>query len=141
MREGGLGGGGSRLAPKVGSHGQCDLPSSARLGVPTFGCLVSQAPELLTIPEPRQGAGEREIPPCLRVSTAHVLSGGVGGGWGKLLGGAWPSCFSSGAHRRWLRGGVRLIYRPLTCTLAEVDGHCAGLGSCHCVGPVSCSAQ
>ena len=28
--------------------------------VPTFGCLVSQPPRLLTIPEPHQGAGERE---------------------------------------------------------------------------------
>ena len=32
-----------------------------------LGCLVSQPPRLLTIPVPRQGAGEREIPPCLYV--------------------------------------------------------------------------
>ena len=35
------------------------------------GCLVSQPPRLLTIPEPHQGAGEREIPPCLCVCCAR----------------------------------------------------------------------
>ena len=55
-----LGWGGSRLAPKAVPHGQCDLTSP-----PAFGRLVSQPPKLLTIPELHQGAGEREIPPCL----------------------------------------------------------------------------
>ena len=57
---------GSRLAPKVVTHGQCARTSPARLGT-LPGCLVSQPPRLLTIPVPRQGADEREIPPCLYV--------------------------------------------------------------------------
>ena len=50
--------------------------------VPTFGCLFSQPPRLLTIPEPGQGAGEREILPCLCVSVARTPGVG-GGGWHK----------------------------------------------------------
>ena len=42
------------------------------------GCLVSQPPTLLTIPEPHRGAGGREIPPCLRVLWARVWGGGGG---------------------------------------------------------------
>ena len=57
---------GSRLAPKLVTHGQCARTSAARLGIPP-GSLVSQPPRLLTIPVPRQGGGEREIPPCLYV--------------------------------------------------------------------------
>ena len=41
--------------------------------VPTFGCLVSQPPRLLTIPKPHQGAGEMEILPCLCLSVARTL--------------------------------------------------------------------
>ena len=48
--------------------------------VPTFGCLVSQPSRLLTIPEPHQGAGEREMPLCLvcmcRAPGRHALQGG-----------------------------------------------------------------
>ena len=40
--------------------------------VPTSGCLVSQPLRLLTIPEPHQGAGEREMLPCLCVSVARA---------------------------------------------------------------------
>ena len=50
---------GSRLAPKVVTHGQCARTSPARLGTPP-GCLVSQPSRLLTIPVPRRGADERE---------------------------------------------------------------------------------
>ena len=42
------------------------------------GCLVSQPSRLLTTPEPHQGAGGREMPPCLCVSAAR----GGGGDWG-----------------------------------------------------------
>ena len=52
--------------------------------VPTSGCLVSQPPRLLTIPEPRQGAGEKEIPLYMCVSVAHAPRGGASGhtmGW------------------------------------------------------------
>ena len=35
--------------------------------VPPSGCLVSQPSRLLTTLVPRQGADEREIPPCLYV--------------------------------------------------------------------------
>ena len=65
-RRGGLVWFGSRLAPKVVTHGQCARTSPARLGTPP-GCLVSQPPRLLMIPVPCQGADEREIPPCLYV--------------------------------------------------------------------------
>ena len=68
---------GSGLAPKVVSHGLCDLMSPAQLG-PYFGCLVSQPPRLLMIPELHQGVGEREIPLCLCVPVARTL--GLGGG-------------------------------------------------------------
>ena len=55
----------------LGSRQRRCLTASAALPhrhdwVPTFGCLFSQPPRLLTIPKPRQGAGEREIPPCGR---------------------------------------------------------------------------
>ena len=45
----------------------------------TFGCLVSQLPRLLMIPKPHQGAGEREIPPCLCVlaRAPRAWGGGV----------------------------------------------------------------
>ena len=43
--------------------------------VPTFGCLVSQPPRLRTTHEPRQGAGEGGIPPCLCVSFARAPGG------------------------------------------------------------------
>ena len=76
----GLGWVGSWLAPEVGPHGRCVLPSPARLG-----CLVSQAPRLLTTPAPHQGAGGREISPCLCVFVAHV-QGGAGGHAGSHLG-------------------------------------------------------
>ena len=36
-----------------------------------LGRVVSQPPRLLTIPEPHQGTGEREIPPCLCICHAH----------------------------------------------------------------------
>ena len=36
------------------------------------GCLVSQPSRLLTTPEPHQGAGGREMLPCLCVSAARV---------------------------------------------------------------------
>ena len=54
-------------------------PSLTSTTGPYPGCLVSQPPRLLTIPEPHQGAGGREIPPCLcvcRACTGHV--GGSG---------------------------------------------------------------
>ena len=52
-------------------------PSLTSTTGPYPGCLVSQPPRLLTIPEPHQGAGGREIPPCLCVCRAR--SGHVGG--------------------------------------------------------------
>ena len=63
---GGLGWVGSRPAPKA----VCRDPPSV--------CLVPQPPRLLTIPDPHQGAGEREMPPCLCVSVARA-PGGRGG--------------------------------------------------------------
>ena len=45
--------------------------------VPTSGCLVSQPPRLLTVPEPHQGTGKREIQPCL-----YVFSACQGSLWG-----------------------------------------------------------
>ena len=65
-------------AAKAVTHGQCARTSLARLGIP-LGCLISQPPRLLTIPVPRQGADERETPPCLYM-WARVLGGGGGGG-------------------------------------------------------------
>ena len=47
-------------------------PSLTSTTGPYAGCLVSQPPRLLTTPEPHQGAGGREIPPCPCVSTAPV---------------------------------------------------------------------
>ena len=52
--------------------------------VPASGCLVSQPPRLLMIPEPHQGAGEREIPPCLCVSVACAPGPGGGGVRGEV---------------------------------------------------------
>ena len=51
--------------PEAVPHGQRDLTKLARVSHP--GCLVSQPPRMLTTPEPRQDATEREIPPCLCV--------------------------------------------------------------------------
>ena len=67
----GLGWVGSWLASEAGSssHGQCVLPSLARLG-PTPAVWSHSPPGLLTRPEPHQGAGRREMPPCLRVFRA-----------------------------------------------------------------------
>ena len=105
---------GSRLAPVAVTHGQCVRTSLARLGTP-LGCLVSQPPRLLTIPVPRQGADERETPPCLYV-WARVPGGpgrgrGRGRGFGIIFsapggGGAVPMAGSQKvASRRALRAG------------------------------------
>ena len=48
------------------------------------GCLVSQPSRLLTTSEPHQGAGGREMPPCLCVSAARVR-GRAGGTPGLTL--------------------------------------------------------
>ena len=60
-------------------------PSLTSTTGPYPGCLVSQPPILLTIPKPHQGAGGREIPPCLcvcRARSGHVGGSGPGGGGG-----------------------------------------------------------
>ena len=96
---------GSRLAPKAVTHGRCARTSLARLGTP-LGCLVSQPPRLLTIPEPRQGADVRETPPCLYV-WARVLGGG--GTSGHTTGGCLALLYLSR-----LVGPVRWDRRPLS---------------------------
>ena len=45
---------------------------------PYPGCLVSQPSRLLTTPEPHQGAGGREMPPCLCVRARWGPGGGGG---------------------------------------------------------------
>ena len=74
----GLGWVGSWLAPVAGSHGQCVLPSPARLG-PTPAVWSHSPPRLLTTPEPHRGAGGREMPPCLCV--VRTCRGGAVGGF------------------------------------------------------------
>ena len=56
-------------------------PSLTSTTGPYPGCLVSQPPRLLTKPEPHQGAGGREIPPCLCVCRARSGHVGVSGHW------------------------------------------------------------
>ena len=75
--------------------------------VPTLGCLVSQPPRQLAIPEPGQGAGQREILPCLCVCVCVCRSrarppGGGGGGHAGSHHGAVPGPATSpwGARRR-----------------------------------------
>ena len=62
------------------------MPVPHRLDwVPPSGCLVSQPSRLLTTPVPHQGAGGREMPPCLCVCAR----------WGPAGGGG---AFKAGAH-------------------------------------------
>ena len=56
-------------------------PSLTSTTGPYPGCLVSQPPRLLTIPEPHQGAGGREILPCLCVCRARSGHAGGSGHW------------------------------------------------------------
>ena len=60
-------------------------PSLTSTTGPYPGCLVSQPPRLLTIPEPHQGAGGREIPPCLCVCRARSGHVGGSGHWVRAL--------------------------------------------------------
>ena len=77
-RRGGVGlGGGWLVARTGGGFPRPVCPSLTSTTGPYHGCLVSEPPRLLTIPEPDQGAEGREIPPCLCVCRAH--SGHVGG--------------------------------------------------------------
>ena len=74
--EGGVGWGWA-VARTRGGFPRPVCPSLTSTTGPYPGCLVSQPPRLLTIPEPHQGAGGREIPPCLCVCRAR--SGQRGG--------------------------------------------------------------
>ena len=76
--------------------------------VPTFGCLVSQPPGLLTIPEPHQGAGEREIPLCLCVSVAGAR--------------AWEGGFRPQGPAQWHT--FVLLQRAVVFLLAVGGGFC-----------------
>ena len=62
------------------------------------GCLVSQPSRLLTTPEPHQGAGGREMPPCPCVLAAHV-QGRVGGTPGLTMGWCLALLVLQGASR------------------------------------------
>ena len=61
----------------------CVTLPNRRDWVPTFDCMVSLPPRLLTIPEPNQGAGECEMPPCLCVLSS-LMGGPVGRGFRAL---------------------------------------------------------
>ena len=87
-----------------GSHGLCTLPSPASAS----GCLVSQPPRLLKIPEPHRSAGGRATPPCLCV-----------GGGGAAAGGGAPVSPPGGG----------LAWRLLWQVLVRV---CRHVGSCVC---------
>ena len=81
--------------------------------VPTPGCLVSQPPRLLTIPEPPQRRwweGDTAVPVCVGGLTAHCRGapGGRGAWRGSPLGGAWP-----GICIRLRKGGGRRVLGPV----------------------------
>ena len=86
--------GGWGVARTGGGFPRPVCPSLTGTTGPYLGCLVSQPPRPLTIPEPHQGASGREIPPCL------YISGRGGGGHSKCGIGAFEGTFARRARHQ-----------------------------------------
>ena len=102
-------------------------PSLTGTTGPYPGCLVSQPSRLLTTPEPHQGAGGREIPPCLCVSAAHVRgwAGGTSGltmGWCLALLVLRGACLPHGGGQG--GGGARTVRPLVAITQGRGEGFC-----------------
>ena len=114
-------------------------PSLTGTTGPYLGCLVSRPPRLLTTPKAQQGAGGREIPPCLCVSAARVrgrAGGHVGSHHGVVPG---PAGATGVPLASVACPAVGFVWRPCPASAHPAQVTCAGRVDLFslwlCIGP------